>query len=120
MEDLVQLLKGDFMHVPQPDESFDAIYEIEATPHAPSKEGVYAELYRLLKPGGCFGGYEWCMTDKYDPKNETHKKIKYGIEIGNSLPEIASTKEVADALRKVGFEIIELTDFGSIDTQVRY
>ncbi len=52
------------------------------------------------------------MTDKYDPKNEEHKKVKYGIEIGNSLPEIATTKEVTDALRKVGFEIIEITDFG--------
>lgn len=52
------------------------------------------------------------MTDKYDANNEEHKKVKYGIEIGNSLPEIASTKEVVDALRKVGFEIIEVTDFG--------
>jgi len=112
MEGLCSLLLGDFMHVPAPDESFDAIYEIEATPHAPSKEGVYAEMYRLLKPGGSLCGYEWCMTDKYDPSNEEHKKIKYGVEIGNGLPEIASTTHVIESLKKVGFEVLEVTDFG--------
>jgi sterol 24-C-methyltransferase len=112
MESLCNLLQGDFMNIPVPSQSFDAVYEIEATPHAPSKEGVYAEIFRTLKPGGSFCGYEWCMTDKYDPSNEEHKKIKFGIELGNGLPEIASTKHVEESLKRVGFEIIELTDFG--------
>jgi sterol 24-C-methyltransferase len=112
MENYIDLMKGDFMKIPVENNTYDSVYQIEATAHAPSKEGVYGEIYRVLKPGAIFGGYEWCMTDKYDPKNEEHKKVKYGIEIGNSLPEIATTKEVADALRKVGFEILEITDFG--------
>jgi len=111
------LKKGDFMNVPVPDDTYDAIYEIEATCHAPSKEGVYAEMYRLLKPGGCFAGYEWCMTEHYDPNNELHKQIKYGIEIGNGLPSMPLAKEFQAALRKVGFEIIELTNFGEITPQ---
>ncbi len=52
MEKLCGLLKGDFMHVPVEDGTFDAVFEIEATCHAPSKEGVYAEMFRILKPGG--------------------------------------------------------------------
>jgi sterol 24-C-methyltransferase len=44
-------LKGDFMNIPAPDNSFDAIYEVEATCHAPDKEGIYAEIFRKLKPG---------------------------------------------------------------------
>lgn len=112
MENLCDFMKGDFMNIPASDDSFDAAFEIEATCHAPSKDGCYSEIYRILKPGAMFSGYEWCITDKYDPKNAEHKKIKYGIEVGNGLPELVSTKEVADALRRVGFEIIELTDFG--------
>lgn len=28
------------------------VYAIEATVHAPSFEGIYGEIYRVLKPGG--------------------------------------------------------------------
>jgi sterol 24-C-methyltransferase len=46
-------------HIPFPDNSFDAAYAMEATVHAPSLEGVYSEIFRVLKPGGTFGVYEW-------------------------------------------------------------
>ena len=59
---------------------FRSIYQIEATAHAPDKEACYAELLRVLKPGGVFGSYEWCLTDKYEPENPVHQKIKHGIE----------------------------------------
>jgi len=29
-----------------------AVYAIEATVHAPSWEGVYGEIFKVLKPGG--------------------------------------------------------------------
>jgi sterol 24-C-methyltransferase len=32
--------------------SFDAVYAIEATCHAPDWEGIYGEIKRVLKPGG--------------------------------------------------------------------
>lgn len=44
--------------MPFPDNSFDAVYAIEATVHAPSLAGVYTEIFRVLKPGGTFGVYE--------------------------------------------------------------
>jgi hypothetical protein len=28
------------------------------------------EILRVLKPGACFAGYEWCATDRYDPTNQ--------------------------------------------------
>ena len=31
-----------------PDNTFDAVYAIEATVHAPSLEGVYSQIYRVL------------------------------------------------------------------------
>ena len=36
---------------------------------------------RVLKPGGCFAGYEWCATDQYDPKNEEHRKVCFGDSV---------------------------------------
>lgn len=39
-----------------PDNTYDAIYAIEATCHAPSKVGIYSEIFRVLKPGALFAG----------------------------------------------------------------
>ena len=30
----------------------DVVYAIEATVHAPSFEGIYGEIFKVLKPGG--------------------------------------------------------------------
>ncbi|KNC79477.1 cycloartenol-C-24-methyltransferase [Sphaeroforma arctica JP610] len=109
-------MKADFMHVPMPNCSFDAIYQIEATCHAPDKFACYAEIFRLLKPGQCFGGYDWCMTHRFDPDNIEHVKIKSDIEIGNGLPDVLTTKECLEALKKAGFEIIEFADLADTAT----
>jgi len=112
-EDLVgrvDFVKGNFMQIPFPDNSFDGVYEIEATAHAPDKVACYKELLRVTKPGGYFGSYEWCMTDKYDSNNETHKKLKWMIEVGDGLPDIASTKEVVEAIKAAGWEVLEEED----------
>lgn len=107
---LCSFQKADFLHMPFPDGDFDAAYAIEATCHAPSKPEIFGEIFRVLKPGASFAGYEWCMTDRYDPNNPTHVEIKKGIERGNALPDIVPTEEVVRALREVGFEVIESCD----------
>lgn len=69
--DNVTFIKGDFMHLVEQfgENYFDAggsffdivinsslsvfvVYAIEATVHAPSWEGVYGEIFKVLKPGG--------------------------------------------------------------------
>jgi hypothetical protein len=37
--------------------------------------GCYKEIFRVLKPGACFAGYEWCATDMYDPNNAEHRAV---------------------------------------------
>ncbi len=107
---LTEFLEGDFMQIPAAAASFDAAYQIEATPHAPDKSGAFAEIWRVLKPGAYFGGYEWCMTSEFDGANPQHQRVKADIEEGNSLPSIASPGEVLEALRDAGFEVIESRD----------
>ena len=67
--------------------------------------GCYKEMFRVLKPGQCFAGYEWCLTDAYDPNNPDHTAAKAEVELGNGLPDIRSTKAVVEALEKAGFEV---------------
>ena len=107
---LAQYLKCDFMQIDAPDNSFDAVYAIEATCCAPDKAGIYREAHRLLKPGACFGNYEYCMTDRYDATNPAHQALKTDMEVGGGLQDIARPHEVDDALREAGFELLEARD----------
>ena len=110
LDDRCSFQKADFMHLPFDDESFDAVYAIEATCHASDKRALFSEVARVLKPGSGFAGYEWCTTDRYRHEDPAHRAIKKSIEKGNALPELASTEDVRQALEHAGFEVVESRD----------
>ena len=120
LADQLTFVKGDFMvgmHRSPPDcadrqqqmsfpaNSFDAVYAIEATVHAPSLEGVYSQIFRVLKPGGVFGVYEWLMTDKYDNDNAHHREIRLGIEQGDGISNMVRVAKGLEAIKAAGFEL---------------
>ena len=110
LDHLCSVLHGDFLNIPAEDGSFDAAYHIEALCHAPDKAAAHAEIFRVLRPGAVFAGYDVCMTPLYDDGNPEHRELKEINEYVSSLPEIASFTEVTDSLRAVGFELIEARD----------
>ncbi|KAJ6624447.1 sterol methyltransferase C-terminal-domain-containing protein, partial [Mycena sp. CBHHK59/15] len=75
------------------------------TCHAPTWEGVYGEIFKVLKSGGIFGVYEWCMTDDWDPSIPSHATLQHEIELGNGIPEMRPLKLARQALKTVGFEV---------------
>ena len=118
MSDKIHLVKGDFMQMDFPENSFDAVYAIEATCHAPALEGVYGEIYKVLKPGGKFACYEWVMTDKFDPENKFHQEIKFGVEIGDGIPKMFPASVARAALESVGFKIEQARDLAAEDDDI--
>lgn len=66
---------------------------------------VFQEVCRVLKQGCMFGGYEWVVTDKYEPDNEAHVTLKEGIEVGNGLPTLATPAIIKANLEEAGFEV---------------
>lgn len=107
---IAEVAQGDFMNIPFPEETFDHAYAIEATCHAPDRTGCFKQIFKVIKEGGVFGGYEWCMTDLYDSNNPDHRRWKHGIEEGNSLPVLTHYNEVVSALKAAGFEVLEAVD----------
>jgi len=107
---LARSVQADFMSLPFEANSFDGVYAIEATCHAPRREGVYGEIFKVLKPGAIFATYEWCLTPLYDTENEFHRSIKKKIEEGDGLPDMATQGECVKALESVGFDVIEARD----------
>jgi sterol 24-C-methyltransferase len=110
LSDKLSFVKGDFMQMQFPDNSFDAVYAIEATVHAPSLEGIYKEINRVLKPGGIFGVYEWLMTDKYDNNNLHHREIRLGIEQGDGISNMDTIPVALKAMEDAGFELLHHED----------
>ena len=110
VQSLCRFIHGDYMHIPEGDDHYDGAIDIEATPHAPDKTAVFKEIFRVLRPGACFAGYEWCLTEHFDPRNAEHMRIKKHIMTGSGLPDIADTSEVCTALRRAGFEFLEGRD----------
>jgi sterol 24-C-methyltransferase len=101
-----------------PEDSFDAVYAIEATVHAPSLQGVYEQIYRVLKPGGTFGVFEWVMTDKFNDKDPEHHTIRLGIERGNGIANMTSRKHALQAIQAAGFILESEEDLAARPDQV--
>ncbi|KAH8602842.1 delta(24)-sterol C-methyltransferase [Bisporella sp. PMI_857] len=110
LADRITFVQGDFMNINFPEDTFDAVYSIEATVHAPTLEGVYRQIFRVLKPGGTFGVYEWVMTDKYDDTDARHREIRLGIERGDGIANMPSRAEAVAAIKAAGFTLVEHED----------
>ena len=110
---LADFLHCDFLDVDAPDDTFDAVYSIEATCCAPDKPSIYGEIFRLLKPGARFAAYEWCMTDRFDATDPVHVALKADVALGGGLIVIDDRPTVDDALRSVGFEVLETRDLAA-------
>ena len=110
VESLCRFINANYMQIPEEDNCYDAAFAIESMPHAPDKVGAFREVLRVLRPGACFAGYEWCLTEHFDPDDAEHLRVKNDIEVGDALPDIASTAEICDALQTAGFELLEAFD----------
>jgi sterol 24-C-methyltransferase len=108
LSELTDAVKGDFMNLPFEEGTFDAIYAIEATVHAPKLIDVLKEIYRALKPGGVFASYEWLTTSEFDPQNEEHKRIVHDIQEGDGISHMQSITETLSDLKEVGFGKFDL------------
>jgi len=103
-------LKADFMAMPEPDCSYDAAYQLEATCHAPDLVGCYKEIYRLLKPGARFASCDWVMTEAFNAADAAHVQCKEDICLGNGLPDLRRSADAVDALCAAGFVVEEAYD----------
>ncbi|CAF3857008.1 unnamed protein product [Rotaria sp. Silwood1] len=102
-----EFIQGDFMNLPFEDNSFDHVYAIESICHAPEKSKCFSEVFRVLKPGGSFVGYDACLTDKYDNQNPEHVETIRTMEENFALPELKLTSDFVSNLESVGFIVEE-------------
>lgn len=71
---------------------------------------VYAQVYRVLRPGAVFGVLEWVLTDNFDPADPTHASIRLSIERGNGIPSLQTKSVARAAMQNAGFDLIATED----------
>ena len=104
------VVQGNFLALPFAENTFDAAYCIEAACHAPRLIELYSQVFKVLKPGAKFASYEWLKTPLYDPSNPDHVRVVDGVAEGNALPDVRDLKDVLDAAKEAGFEVVNCTD----------
>lgn len=56
--------------LPFADHAFDVVFSKDALLHVPDKDALFAEVFRVLKPGGVFAASNWMISHDGEPSPE--------------------------------------------------
>jgi len=99
---------GDFLHHTIPEHSYDAIISIETSEHMVEKEKYFAEVTRLLKPGGRFVTCA-CLA-KEDPTPWQVKHLLEPICREGRIPSLGTMTEYQAMIEGAGLKEVEFRD----------
>jgi SAM-dependent methyltransferase len=87
-------------------ESFDVVFSKDALLHAPDKDALFAEIFRVLKPGGVFAAGDWLIGHDGEPSAE----MKAYVEAEELSFSMKSPALYRLAMERAGFVDIEVID----------
>jgi len=92
--------------LPFEDGSFDAVFSKDAMIHIADKEALFAEVFRVLAPGGVVAACDWMSSTD----GLFSAELKRYIELEDLGFGMASPARYRDAMASAGFEDILMTD----------
>ncbi|PWE29375.1 class I SAM-dependent methyltransferase [Maritimibacter sp. 55A14] len=96
--------QGDATDLPFPDDHFDAAMTIHVAMNIPSKDKLYSEARRTLKPVGRFAAYDVIQGDGGD----VHFPVPWARE--PAISHLATDDEMQSLLTQAGFRILHIQD----------
>jgi SAM-dependent methyltransferase len=99
--------KGDALHLPYDDESFDGAYSQHVTMNIADRSRFFAEAFRVLKPGAYFGHTEHGLG----PTGSPYHPLPWSED--GSGEWLATPEQTVDALHEAGFVDIEVEHTGA-------
>ncbi|CDX34428.1 Type 11 methyltransferase [Mesorhizobium plurifarium] len=106
LEDRVSFVQAPPGPLPFTGSSFDVVFSKDALLHVPDKDALFAEIFRVLKPGGVFAASNWMIGHDAEPSLEMKA---YVAAEGLSFA-MASPARYAEAMRRAGFTGIAVRD----------
>jgi phosphoethanolamine N-methyltransferase len=111
LADRVEFVKVAPGPLPFGDGEFDLVFSKDAMIHIPDKEALFADVFRLLKPGGWFAASDWLSSHDGEP---TPVMKRYMEAEGLSF-RMGSPERYRAALAAAGF-----ADIGLVNRNVWY
>jgi ubiquinone/menaquinone biosynthesis C-methylase UbiE len=92
--------------LPFADGEFDVVFSKDSLVQIPDKPAIFAEVLRVLRPGGRFIASDWLRggSAEYSPEMMEYFRLE-GIAYN-----MATLAESAEALRAAGFDAVEIRD----------
>lgn len=92
--------------LPFADGAFDVVFSKDALVHVSDKDALFAEIFRVLKPGGVFTASNWMISHDGEPSPDMKAYI---AAVGLSFA-MASPDRYARAMRRAGFADVTIRD----------
>jgi len=92
--------------LPFADASFDIVFSKDALLHVPDKDALFADIFRVLKPGGVFAASDWLISHDGEPSQDMKD---YVAAEGLSFS-MASPARYRRAMEQAGFADIAIVD----------
>lgn len=121
----IQFVSSDVKALPFPDESFDLVTISFATRNINLSKDIlirtFAEFYRILKPGGRFVNLETSQPSFWPIQRGFHLYVRLFVRsigsrisgskpaytyLSNTIPRFYSPQELADIIRRAGFDTV--------------
>lgn len=102
----VEFVKVEPGPLPFGENEFDVVFSKDSMIHIPDKEALFADVMRILKPGGRFAASDWLSSHDGEP-SEIMKNylVTEGLDFGMGSPE-----RYREALEAAGFEEVRLVN----------
>jgi len=113
---LCQFKQADMNDLPLPfgDNSIDAIYQIQVFSYCKNLDKLFADLHRILKPGGKLAFLDWVSLPNYNPNDERHVMLMKQIKPLIGAIGTPTIDHFVNALKKAGFKVL-VNENASID-----
>ena len=105
----VEFLEGQIEGIPLPDSSVDVIISNCVINLSPDKPAVFAEMFRVLRPGGRLGISDVVTEDRLSAQDRLERGSFVGC-IAGALP----VSEYESGLRDAGFSDVAITFINSV------